>query len=81
MSAGLLGLHAGNLFIVHNCPPWMQGRYTSSMWERESGVIVGKDLDGRYWGTSGVKSEILICMWLRRVMSSKQEVALGGRAC
>jgi len=39
MSAGLLGLHAGNLFIVHNCQPWMQECCTSSTSERGSGGL------------------------------------------
>jgi len=38
MSAGLLGMHAGNLFIIYNRLPWMQGQYTSSICGRENGV-------------------------------------------
>ena len=79
MSAALSGLHARNLFIVHNCSPWMQGRCTSSISVRESVVIADGDFGGRYWDFQFVvKSGILDYRWLRRVMSSEHEV---GRAC
>ena len=47
-----LGLHAENLFIVHNCPPWIQGHYINSKWEKRRGVIAGRDLGSHYWKLS-----------------------------
>ena len=78
MDAGLLGLHAGNIFIVHHCPPRMQGRCTSSMWEIGTGMIVGGDLGGHYWKLL-VCGEVknLIYWWFRRVMPPEWEVAPG----
>jgi len=48
MGDRLLGSHAENLFFIHNCLPWMQGRCTSSTWERGTGVITSEDLGGHY---------------------------------
>ena len=43
-----LRLHARNLVIIHICPPWMHGRYTSATWER--GIVsAGGDLGSCYW--------------------------------